>query len=289
MNRPEVVSFFDPDTNTGTHIAIDPETRACAIIDSVLDYNPVSGRTCTASADQVIAEVKKRDLTVQWILETHAHADHLSAAPYLKEQLGGQTVIGENIIIVQGVFSDIFNLKDANSLTGKEFDRLMAEDELFHVGNIEAHAFHTPGHTPACMAWVIGDAVFVGDTLFMPDYGTARCDFPGGDAHTLYQSVQKLYQLPDATRMFLCHDYLPSDSRTQHILVTTVGEQKRNNIHIREGVSEAQFVKMRTERDKTLDLPRLILPSVQVNIRAGAMPPAEDNGTSYIKIPINKV
>lgn len=289
MQKPEVVSFFDPDTNTGTHIAIDPETKQCAIIDSVLDYDPASGRTSTASADKVIEEVQKRGLTVQWILETHAHADHLSAAPYLKQQLGGETVIGENIQIVQGVFTEIFNLKDQNGLDGSEFDRLMSEGELFHVGNIEAHAFHTPGHTPACMAWVIGDAVFVGDTLFMPDYGTARCDFPGGDAHTLYQSVQKLFELPDETRVYLCHDYLPKEGRTEYQLQTTIGDQKRNNIHIHEGVTEEEFVKMRTERDATLDLPRLILPSVQVNIRAGDMPPAEDNGTSYIKIPINKV
>lgn len=290
MNRPEVVSFFDPDTNTGTHIAIDPETKHCAIIDSVLNYDGASGRTSTQSADEVIAEVEKRGLTVQWLLETHAHADHLVATPYLKQKLGGQTMIGENITKVQDVFGDIFNMGPNFQHDGSQFDKLIAEGETFQVGNIEAYAFHTPGHTPACMSWVIGDAVFVGDTIFMPDYGTARCDFPGGDAATLYRSVQRLYELPEETRIFLCHDYLPADgSRTEHQLQTTVGEEKRNNIHIRDGVTEDEFVKMRTERDKTLNMPRLILPSVQVNVRAGDFPDPENNGTRYLKIPVDKL
>lgn len=286
MEKPEVISFFDEATFTASHVVIDGETGKCAIIDPVLDYEPNSGVTSHTSADKLISEVKARDLEVEWILETHAHADHMTAAPYVKEQLGGKTGIGFNITKVQKVFKKIFNLGEDFSSDGSQFDVLFEDGQEFRIGSMDARAIYTPGHTPACMAYVIADTVFVGDTLFMPDYGTARCDFPGGDARTLYQSVQKIFALPDETRMFLCHDY-PPESRTDYTWETTVGEQKENNIHIHAGVSEDEFVSMRNERDTTLDLPRLILPSIQVNIRAGHLPPAEDNGRIYLKIPVN--
>ena len=283
--KPTVKGFFDPATWTVTYVVYEKPGSECAIIDSVLDYDPKSGRTRTGSADQVIEFVKAENLKVQWILETHAHADHLSAAPYLRKHVGGQIAIGANITAVQGVFKKIFNLEPEFQLDGSQFDYLIQEGVPFAIGNLTAEAMYVPGHTPACMAYKIGDAVFVGDTLFMPDVGTARCDFPGGDAHALYRSVRKLLALPPETRMFMCHDYPPEGREVR--FETTVGEQKAHNIHIHDGVSEDEFVAMRTKRDATLEMPTLILPSVQVNIRAGQMPPAEDNGVSYLKIPVN--
>ena len=286
MSRPTVKAFFDNDTNTVSYVVTDPQTRRCAIVDSVLDYDPKAGRTRHDSASQIVAYVKQEALTVDWLLETHVHADHLSAAPWIQEQVGGKLAIGEHIRTVQETFGKVFNAGTEFARDGRQFDHLFADGDTYQVGNIEARAIHTPGHTPACMSHVIGDAVFVGDTLFMPDYGTARCDFPGGDARTLYQSVQKLLALPDDTRMFLCHDYLP-ESRSEYQWETTVGDQRRHNIHVHEGVSEEEFVSMREKRDATLDMPRLILPSVQINMRAGHLPPEEDNGVSYLKIPLN--
>ncbi len=286
MSRVNVQGFFDPDTNTVSYVVSDPESRQCALVDSVLDFDPKSGRTAKTSADRLISYVREQGLEVQWILETHVHADHLSAAPYLKEKLGGTLAIGAHITTVQETFGKVFNAGTEFSRDGSQFDRLLSDGDEFKLGNIAAHAIHTPGHTPACMTYVIGDACFVGDTLFMPDYGTARCDFPGGDAGQLYRSIQRIYALPDETRMFLCHDYLP-EGRDEHQWETTVGQQKANNIHVNEGVSEEAFVKMRTERDATLDMPRLILPSVQVNMRAGDLPPAEDNGVHYLKLPVD--
>ena len=286
MQTPEVISWFDPDTFTGTHLVVDNETKRCAIIDSVLNYDAASGRTSKTSADKVIAEINARQLQVEWIIETHAHADHLSAAPYLQEQLGGKIAIGAHIDTVQQTFGKVFNAEADFATDGRQFDHLFADGDIYRVGNLEAKAIHTPGHTPACMTHVIGDAAFVGDTLFMPDYGTARCDFPGGDAGTLYDSVQKIFALPDQTRVFLCHDYLPA-GRTEYLLQTTVGAEKRENIHIHQGISKQEFVAVRSARDATLDMPRLILQSVQVNMRAGHMPPAENNGVSYLKMPVD--
>ncbi|MFT6339568.1 MAG: glyoxylase-like metal-dependent hydrolase (beta-lactamase superfamily II) [Alcanivorax sp.] len=286
MSRPTVKAFFDNDTNTVSYVVTDPQTRHCAIVDSVLDYDPKAGRTHHDSARQIVAYVKQEGLTVDWLLETHVHADHLSAAPWIQQQVGGKLAIGEHIRTVQDTFGKVFNAGTEFARDGRQFDHLFADGDTYKIGNIEARAIHTPGHTPACMSHVIGDAVFVGDTLFMPDYGTARCDFPGGDARTLYQSVQKLLALPDDTRMFLCHDYLP-ESRSEYQWETTVGDQRRHNIHVHEGVSEQEFVSMREKRDATLDMPRLILPSVQINMRAGHLPPEEDNGISYLKIPLN--
>jgi len=284
--KPIVRSFFDEATNNISHIVIDPATKNCAIIDTVLDYDAASGRTNTRSADQLIADVKAQGLSVQWIIDTHVHADHLSAAHYIKSQLGGQIGIGEHITKIQEIFGKLFNAEAAFRVDGSQFDHLFKDNEVYQVGEITARAVHTPGHTPACMTHIIGDAAFVGDTLFMPDFGTARCDFPGGDAHILYHSIQKIFALPEATRIFLNHDY-KANGRDVFKWETTVGEQKRENIHVHEGISEAEFVKMRTERDKTLSMPRLIVPSVQINMRAGEMPPAEDNGIQYIKVPIN--
>ncbi len=284
--QPDVKAFFDPATNTVSYVVSDPATKQAAIVDSVLDYDPKSGRTSKASADAVIAFVREQGFTVQWILETHVHADHLSAAPYLKDQVGGTLAIGSNIRTVQDVFGKVFNAGTEFARDGSQFDRLFEDGETFMLGQIEAKALHTPGHTPACMTYVIGDAGFVGDTLFMPDYGTARCDFPGGDAHELYRSIQKLYALPDETRLFLCHDYLP-EGRDTYQWETTIGAQKAGNIHVHQGVSEAAFVKMRTARDATLAMPVLILPSVQVNMRAGHMPPPDENGLTYLKIPVD--
>ncbi len=284
--NPDVKGFFDPDTFTISYVISDPATNKAAILDSVLDFDPKSGRTATKSADDVLAYMKEKRLDVEWILETHAHADHLSAAPYLKDKLGqGKVAIGEHITTVQETFKKVFNAEPAFATDGSQFDHLFRDGETFKIGNLEARVMHTPGHTPACLSYVIGDAVFVGDTLFMHDYGTARCDFPAGDAATLYRSIQKIFALPDDTRMFLCHDYQPGER--EPAWETTVGEQKAKNIHIHEGVSEAEFVRMRTERDKTLDMPVLILPSVQVNMRAGHLPPAEDNGVVYLKLPVD--
>jgi len=283
---PLVKTFFDEPTFTFSYVVSDPETKRCAIVDSVLDFDYAAGKTDTASADQIVDYVKAEGLTVDWILETHVHADHLSAAPYLKDKLGGQLSIGEHITTVQNVFGKAFNEGSAFQRDGSQFDHLFKDEEQFKIGTIEARAMHTPGHTPACMSYLIGDALFVGDTLFMPDYGTARCDFPGGDAHTLYISVQKIFSLPDETRMFMCHDY-KAPGRDHYLNETTVGEERLHNVHVGEGKCEQEFIKMRTERDATLSMPRLILPSVQVNMRAGHMPEPEVNGQSYLKVPVN--
>lgn len=283
--EPLVAPFFDPATSTFTYVVHGGEGTECAIIDSVLDFDPKSGRTSTASADRVIAFVREHGLTVQWLLETHAHADHLSAAHYLKDEVGGRIAIGEHIRMVQHTFKDVFNLGAELAEDGTQFDHLFAADETFTIGALEAQALHVPGHTPADMAYRIGNTVFIGDTLFMPDVGSARCDFPGGDAHTLYRSVKKLLALPPQTRLYMCHDYPPATREPN--CETTVEQQRSSNIHLHDGVSENEFVTMRTTRDRTLSMPTLILPSVQVNIRAGAMPNPESNGISYLKIPLN--
>ncbi|MGA1728579.1 MAG: MBL fold metallo-hydrolase, partial [Burkholderiaceae bacterium] len=277
--------FFDPGTWTVTYVVHQGVGSDCVIIDSVLDYDAKSGRTTTASADQVVAYVRQNQLRVQWILETHAHADHLTAAPYLRQLLGGKIGIGRPITQVQKVFKGIFNLEKSFCEDGSQFDALFDDGETFSVGELTFQVMAVPGHTPACMAYRVGDAVFVGDTLFMPDVGTARCDFPGGSATTLYASIQKLLSLPGETRLFMCHDY-PPDNRAVRF-ETTVAEQRQSNIHVHDGVSEDQFVKMRSERDAGLAMPTLLLPSIQVNIRAGELPPAEANGTAYLKIPLN--
>ena len=286
MSRLEVSGFFDEATNTVSYVAVDPATGKCALVDSVLDFDPSAGRTDHRSADKLIAFVRERGLEAEWLLETHVHADHLSAAPYLQDQLGGALAIGRNITVVQDMFGKIFNAGTEFQRDGSQFDRLFVDGDRFMVGSIEAQAMHTPGHTPACMTYLIGDAAFVGDTLFMPDYGTARCDFPGGDARMLYRSIHRIFALPDATRLFLCHDY-KAPGRDQFSWETTVGEEKRQNVHVREGISEDEFVAMRTARDSTLGMPKLILPAVQVNMRAGRMPPAEDDGKRYLKIPLD--
>jgi glyoxylase-like metal-dependent hydrolase (beta-lactamase superfamily II) len=283
--NPIVHGIFDPATWTVTYVVYEKEGSACAIIDSVLDYDPKSGRTSTESADKAIALVREKNLQVQWILETHAHADHLTAAPYLKAQLGGQTAIGDHITAVQRVFKGIFNLEASFKEDGTQFDHLLQMDETFAIGNLSAQAIYVPGHTPACVAYQVGDAVFVGDTLFMPDVGSARCDFPGGCAKTLYASARKLLSLPASTRLFMCHDYPPETRGVK--FETTVAEQRAHNIHLHDGISEDEFVRMRTARDATLAMPVLILPAVQINIRAGAFPPKDDNGVSYLKIPLN--
>lgn len=283
---PVVKTFFDEPTFTATHVVHDPATRRAAIIDSVLDFDQPSGRTKTASAEAVVAYVKAEGLVVDWILETHAHADHLSAAPFLQAQLGGKIVIGAAITTVQQTFAKVFNEPASFAVDGSQFDQLMADGAPFMLGAIPAMALHVPGHTPACLAYIIGDAVFVGDTLFMPDYGTARCDFPGGNARTLYRSIRRLMELPDETKVFLCHDYLGPD-RKDYVWETTIAAQRDGNIQVRQGISEEAFVTMREARDATLAMPRLILPSVQVNIRAGHLPEPEANGVSYLKLPLN--
>ncbi|MCX7274016.1 MAG: MBL fold metallo-hydrolase [Burkholderiales bacterium] len=281
----QVQGFFDPATWTVTYLVHSGPGTACAIIDPVLDYDPKSGRTGHASADRVIEQVRAHDLRVEWILETHAHADHLSAAPYLKARVGGRVGIGARITTVQKVFKDIFHLEPAFRLDGSQFDHLFDDSEAIPLGAITGEVLSVPGHTPACVAYRFGDAVFVGDTLFMPDVGTARCDFPGGDATTLYASTRRLLSLPPQTRLFMCHDYPPAGR--EPAFQTTVADQRARNIHVHDGITEAQFVEMRTRRDATLEMPTLILPSVQINIRAGAMPPPESNGVSYLKIPLN--
>jgi len=283
--KPQVHSFFEPDSSTFSYVVRCPETQRCAIIDPVLDFDHASGRTHTESADEIVAFMHQQGLTLEWILETHAHADHLSAAPYLKEKLGGRIAIGFNIIAVQDAFAKIFNAEADFARDGSQFDHLIPEGGEVSIGNLRLRAMYTPGHTPACMTYVIGDAAFVGDTLFMPDSGTARCDFPGGDAHTLFRSIQKIFALPDETRLFICHDYAPGGRA--HQSETTVGEERHNNIHVGGGADEESFVRMRTERDATLSMPRLILPSVQVNMRAGLFPPPEENGISYLKLPLD--
>ncbi len=285
QSQPKVHGIFDPATWTVTYVVYEKPGSTCAIIDSVLDYDPKSGRTSHKSADKVIDFVKANDLSVEWILETHAHADHLSAAPYLKQQLGGKTAIGDHITNVQGVFKKIFNLESGFKQDGSQFDHLFKDGEAIQIGGLSGHIMYVPGHTPACVAYQFGDAVFVGDTMFMPDVGTARCDFPGGDAKTLYASTRKILSLPPETRLFMCHDY-PPDGRAVNF-ETTVAEQRAKNIHVHDGITEAQFVEMRTKRDATLEMPVLILPAVQINIRAGELPPKEDNGIAYVKIPMN--
>ena len=283
--KPIVHGIFDASTWTVTYVVYDKPGSSCAIIDPVLDYDPKSGRTSHASADKVVAFVRQQKLTVQWILETHAHADHLSAGSYLKQMLGGKLAIGEHITGVQSVFAKIFNLEPSFKQDGSQFDVLLADGAEIAVGELVGHTVFVPGHTPACVAYQFGDAVFVGDTMFMPDVGTARCDFPGGDAGTLYHSVQKILSLPPETRLFMCHDYPPTDRAIQY--ETTVAEQRAHNIHVHNGVTEARFVEMRTKRDATLEMPVLILPAVQINIRAGELPPKESNGVAYVKIPLN--
>jgi glyoxylase-like metal-dependent hydrolase (beta-lactamase superfamily II) len=283
--RPQVHGFFDQATWTVTYVVHNGPGTACAIVDPVLDYDSKSGRTRTASADKVIAYVTENRLKVEWILETHAHADHLTAAPYLKSRLGGHTGIGEHITTVQKVFKGIYNLETKFRQDGSQFDRLFREGEEFSIGELAGRVMHVPGHTPADVAYQIGDAAFVGDTMFMPDVGTARCDFPGGNAHTLYASVRRILSLPGDTRLFMCHDYPPGDRPVA--FETSVAQQRAHNVHVHDGVTEDQFVDMRTRRDATLDMPVLILPAVQINIRAGEMPPKEDNGVSYLKIPVN--
>lgn len=285
---PRVETFFDESTFTATHVVHDPATRRAAIIDPVLDFDQSSGHTSTASAEAVLAHVRAEGLTVDWILETHAHADHLSAAQFLKEQLGGQVATGSAITTVQKTFAGVFNEPASFARDGSQFDRLMIDGEHFAVGGIAAIALHVPGHTPSCMAFVIGDAVFVGDTMFMPDYGTARCDFPGGDARKLFRSIRRLMALPGDTRMFLCHDY-KAPSREDYVWETTVAAQRDGNIQAHTGIDEEAFVAMREARDATLAMPRLILPSVQVNIRAGHFPEPEANGVSYLKLPLNRL
>lgn len=283
---PVVRTFFDKATFTATHVVHDPETKHAAVIDPVLDFDQPSGRTSHASADALITYAREEGLTVDWLLETHAHADHMSDAPYIQQALGGTLVIGREIRTVQGVFGKIFNEPESFARDGSQFDRLMEDGERFMLGGIEATALHVPGHTPACLAYVIGDAAFVGDTLFMPDYGTARADFPGGDARTLFRSIRRLMRLPDETRVFLCHDY-KAPARQDYVWETTIGAGKARNVHVHDGVTEDEFVAMREARDATLAMPRLILPSIQVNIRAGHMPEPEENGVSYLKLPLN--
>ena len=282
-----VEAFFDPATFTYSYVVSDPDSRQCALIDPVLDYDPAAGRTSHQNADRLVAYVREQGLTVQWILETHVHADHMSAGHYLKEQLGGQLGIGDQIPVIQQTFGKLFNVEPEFATDGRQFDHQFHDGETFRVGNVEARAIHTPGHTPACMTYLIGDAAFVGDTLFMPDYGTARCDFPGGDARTLYHSIHaKLFSLADDTRVFMCHDY-KAPGREEYLYETTIGAEREHNVHIHQGIDEEAFVAMRTARDATLGMPTLILPSVQINMRAGELPPAEDNGTRYLKIPLD--
>lgn len=283
---PVIQAFFDSSTHTVSYIVYDSETRRAAIIDSVLNFDLASGRSSFSSADALIAYVAEHQLEVDWILETHVHADHLSAAPYLQEKLGGKIAIGEHIVEVQKLFGKLFNAGHEFVCDGSDFDHLWNDGGQFNVGQLEVTVLHVPGHTPACIAYLIGDAAFVGDTLFMPDYGTARADFPGGDAATLFRSARRLLSLPAQTRLFMCHDYLP-EGRSSHAWETTVEAQRSANVHIRDGVSEADFVAMREARDATLSMPKLILPSVQVNMRAGHLPHAEENGVSYLKIPVN--
>lgn len=282
-----VESFFDRATSTVSHVAVEPNGGRCAIVDSVLGYEPASGRTPTASADAIIRRVRERRLTVEWILETHAHADHLSAARHLQRHLGGRIGIGARIVEVQRIFKDVFNLERTFNADGRQFDRLFEDGDTFAVGRQEARVMHTPGHTPACCTYVIGDAAFVGDTLFMPDGGTARADFPGGDAATLYRSIRRILELPPETRLFVCHDYQPGGREPRW--ETTVAEERERNVHVGGGRDEAAFVALRTARDRTLATPALLIPSVQVNIRAGDLPPPEDNGISYLKVPLNRL
>lgn len=285
MSTPDVMAFFDEATFTVSYVVSDPATSRAAVIDPVLDYDPASGRTSTRSADEMIAHLRGSNLGVDWIIETHVHADHLSGATYLKEQVGGQTGIGSEVTAVQSAFRDIFNIKDL-AADGSQFDHLFVSGESFRIGEIDAEVIATPGHTPACITYVIGDSAYVGDTLFMPDFGTARTDFPGGSAEQLYNSIQKILSLPDGTRLFMCHDY-KAPGRDDYAWETSVKEQRDNNIHINKTVSETAFVALREGRDAQLAMPKLILPSIQVNIRAGQFPDPEDNGVRYLKTPID--
>jgi len=281
----EIKGFFDSQTNTISYVVTDVQTAQCAVIDSVLDFDYASGKIKYKNADSIISHITENKLTLKWLVETHVHADHLSAAPYIQKQLGGKIAISKEIIKVQDIFGKIFNAGTEFERDGSQFDLLLGDNDSYQIGTLQATAIHTPGHTPACMAHIVGDAVFVGDTLFMPDGGTARADFPGGDAHMLYKSIQKILSLPDETRLFVCHDYMPNGRAVSW--QTTVAEQKLKNIHIGGDITEAEFVKLREERDKTLSSPTLIMPSIQVNMRAGNMPPSEDNGSTYLKLPIS--
>jgi glyoxylase-like metal-dependent hydrolase (beta-lactamase superfamily II) len=286
--HPDVTGYFDEATNTVSYIVADPASNACAIVDSVLDYDLTSGRTSTASADRLIAALRDRKLTLEWILETHVHADHLSAAPYIQEKLGGKLGIGEKITVVQDTFGKIFNAGTEFQRDGSQFDRLFKDGDRFTIGTLEAYAMHTPGHTPACMTYVVGDAAFIGDTLFMPDYGTARADFPGGDARMLYRSIRRVLALPPSTRLFLCHDY-KAPGRDQFAWETTVEAEREGNVHVKDGVSEDDFVAMRTARDKKLGTPKLIIPSIQVNMNAGNFPEPDEKGNVFLKVPVNRI
>lgn len=281
-----IVSFFDPGTSTYSHLIVDPASDCCAIVDPVLDYDPAAARIGHAGADRLIGYVRQRGLNVEWLLETHVHADHLSAARYLRERVGGRIGIGAAIPQVQRAFAELFDVEAGFPCDGSQFDRLFADGERFCIGTLPVDVLHTPGHTPACVTYRVGDAAFVGDTLFMPDSGTARCDFPGGDPRQLYRSIRRLFELPDETRLFLCHDYT-APGRDSHCCQTTVGAQRAGNIHVGREVSEDSFVALRTRRDQELDMPRLLLPAVQVNMRAGELPPAAANGRRYLKLPLD--
>lgn len=283
--RPDVTGFFDPDTNTISYVVKDPASTACAIVDSVLDIDYAAGRLSTKSADAIVAHVRDRGLTVEWLIETHVHADHLSAAPYLQQQLGGKIGIGDRITVVQDTFGKVFNEGTEFRRDGSQFDRLFKDGDTYEIGGMTAVAWHTPGHTPACMTHIVGDAAFVGDTLFMPDGGTARADFPGGDARELFRSIKRVLSLPATTRLFMCHDYAPGGREIRW--ETTVGAEREANVHVRDGIDEDAFVAMRTARDATLGMPRLIIPSLQVNMRAGQMPPKDEDGRQFLKVPVN--
>ena len=285
--KPEVVPFFDPQTNTISYILKDPGSTACAVIDSVMDIDYAAGRITHESADRIVEAIRARGWRLEWLIETHVHADHLSGAPYIQEQLGGKLGIGENIAIVQDTFGKVFNEGTEFQRDGSQFDRLFGDGDSYTIGGMSVHVMHTPGHTPACMTHVAGDAAFVGDTLFMPDGGSARADFPGGDARTLYRSIKRVLSLPDATRLFMCHDYGPNGRDIQW--ETSVAEERQHNIHVKEGVSEDAFVAMRESRDATLAMPRLIIPSLQVNMRAGRLPPGDSAGNTFLKVPVNKL
>ena len=288
MPQPAIETFFDPETYSFTHLLLDPDSDACAVIDSVLNYDPASGRTATHSADRLLERINQLGRRLEWILETHVHADHLTAAPYLKSQAGGKIGIGRRVCEVQQVFSRLFNCEQAVHCDGQQFDHLFAEGETFQVGQLSVSVMYTPGHTPACVSYRVGDqAVFVGDTLFMPDFGTARCDFPGGSAQTLFQSIQRLYALPESMAIYLCHDYL-TETRSEYQYLTSVAEQKKHNIHVQARTTEAEFIALRRARDATLEMPRLLLPAVQVNMRGGHFPAPETNGVSYLKMPLNQ-
>ncbi len=284
--KPEVTAFFDEPTYTVSYVVADPANKRCVVIDSVMDFDPPSGSTHTDSADEIIAFIEGNGLALDWILETHVHADHLSAAPYIREKLGGKTAIGSGVKVVQNVFGDLFNAEEDFARDGSQFDRLLEDGDELTFGGMTVSAMHTPGHTPACMTYVIDDAAFVGDTLFMPDFGTARTDFPGGNAATLYRSIKRILALSPTTRLFMCHDY-KAPGRDEYAWETTVEKERKHNIHVHDGVSEADFVAFREERDATLSMPNLILPSVQVNMRAGELPPEEVNGMRYLKLPLN--